>query len=246
MAADTPGTLVRALLRATDRATLATFLARDATGWPYASLVLLAVDHDASPLLLISDLADHARNLAADARVSLLLDGTSEYPNPLAGPRATVLGRAERRDEARLLSRFLARHPDARQYASFADFRLYRVAIDRAHLVAGFGRIHWIDGAGVRFDTAQARVLTAAEADIVAHMNGDHADAIALIARHILCMDGDAWHMTGLDPEGCDLRMGGKTARVAFDLPVLDPDGARMELIRLTKEARRLAGGEGA
>ena len=115
-------------------------------GAPYASLVLVAADLDASPLLLLSDLAQHSRNIAFDPRVSLLLDGTEGHADPLAGPRLTLLGRAEAVADPRLLARFAARHPSSALYAGFADFRLYRVAVERGHLVAGFGRIDWIDG----------------------------------------------------------------------------------------------------
>jgi hypothetical protein len=122
-----PGDETRRLLRTTDRAALATRLP---DGAPFASLVLVALDLDATPLLLLSDLAEHSRNIAVDARVSLLIDGTSGLQDPLTGPRATLLGRAEAVSDKRLLARYLARHPSAAGYAAFADFKLYRMAID--------------------------------------------------------------------------------------------------------------------
>ncbi len=76
------------------QAALATSLARDQSAWPYGSLALVALDHNASPLLLISELADHTQNIKADPRVVLLFDGTAGWPDPLAGPRASVLRRA--------------------------------------------------------------------------------------------------------------------------------------------------------
>ena len=141
---DMPRT-VRDLLRARDRASLATILPGEAAGWPYASLILVAVDHDLSPVLLLSDMAEHTKAIKADGRVSLLFDGTGGLDQPLTGPRATVLGRAERTADERLKARFLARHPDAALYAGFKDFGFYRVAVDRAHLVGGSGKIRWID-----------------------------------------------------------------------------------------------------
>ena len=138
---DRPAEDARALLRGARQATLAT-AAHD--GWPFASLVLIAHGPDGAPLLLLSDLAEHSRNIAADDRVSLLIDGTGGFDDPLSGPRLTVLGRALRSAEPDHRRRFLARHPGAAQYADFADFAVYRMAIDSAHLVAGFGSIHWI------------------------------------------------------------------------------------------------------
>ena len=143
-----PAEAARRLLLTADRASLSTRLAKapniDLNGWPYGSLVLMAVAGDGAPLLLLSDLAEHAKNIAADLRVALLIDGTAGLADPLTGPRVTILGRAEKSADGRLKELFVARHPSAKLYAGFADFHLYRVAITGAHLVAGFGRIHWI------------------------------------------------------------------------------------------------------
>ena len=138
-----PAATARDLLRAAAMATLAT-AAQDRDGWPFASLVLIAHDRDGAPLLLLSDLAQHSRNIMADDRVSLLIDGTAGLEDPLTGPRLTVLGRARRSADPRHRRRFLARHASAALYADFADFAVYYVAVDSAHLVAGFGSIHWI------------------------------------------------------------------------------------------------------
>ncbi len=230
-----PGTRARRLVRAADRAALAT--ARDGDGAPFASLVLTACAPDASPLLLISDLAEHTGNARADPRVSLLFDGTAGLDDPLTGPRVTLLGRLVRDDDAGLLARFCARHPAAELYAGFADFHLHRLEVARAHLVAGFGEICWIEGVDWRFDAAGAAELAAAEPDIVAHMNRDHADALALCATRLLGRAHGAWRMTGIDPEGCDLRLGGAVARLEFSSPVADAHAARAALIETVKIA---------
>jgi putative heme iron utilization protein len=241
-----PGMLVRGLMRRAGQAALASTLARGG-GCPYASLVLSCVDHDACPVLLLSDLAEHTRNLKADPRVSLLFDGTQGLEDPLTGARASVLGLARAVEDealaARLTARFVARHPSAADYAGFGDFRIYRVALESAHLVAGFGRIHWLEAAEIGFDTASRAALAAAEPEIVQHMNRDHGDALNLIAAEILGLagpgqDGPGWTMTGIDPEGLDLRRAGRLARLDFDTPLSDAESARAALVRLTKQAR--------
>ena len=235
-AAPNPGTSVRRLLRAADRAALGTI---DGVGAAYVSLVMLATDHDAAPLLLLSDLADHTRNFAADPRVSLLIDGTHGMASPLAGARATLMGRIERATAPHQLERYIARHQDAEGYAGFADFNLYGVRIERAHLVQGFGKIHWIDGAEVRWPAAMDLPLAAQEADVVAHMNEDHADTVRLYATGLLGQPEADWRLTGVDPEGADLAAGKARARLWFDKPVRDAEGARVELVRLVKRARQ-------
>lgn len=229
---------VRSLLRALDRASLATTLPGEPAGWPYASLVLVAVDHDLSPILLLSDMAEHTRAIKADGRVSLLFDGTGGLDQPLTGPRATVLGRAERTMDERLKARFLARHPDAALYAGFKDFGFYRIAVERAHLVGGFGKIRWIEAAELA--PSQAAGLEDAEEGIVAHMNADHADAVQLYAAKLIGLAGGGWKMTGIDPEGVDLRRGGQVARLAFDVPLQSAGEARKVLVGLVGKARAM------
>jgi heme iron utilization protein len=235
---DTPRT-VRALVRGLDRAALATALPGDGGTRPYVSLVLVAVDHDLSPLLLISDLAEHTKAIQADARVSLLFDGTAGLDQPLTGPRVTLLGRAERTTDERLKVRFLARHPDSAMYVGFKDFDFYRVAVERAHLVGGFGKIRWIDGAGLRAPTAAG--LAEAEAGIVEHMNEDHSDAVQLLATKLLGLAGTGWRMTGIDPEGIDLRKEGQVGRLDFDRPLAVGTEARKVLVALVGKARAAA-----
>src|SRR5207248_8808158 len=195
------GAAARRLIRRRDHASLGTSLG----GGPFVSLVAAACDSDASPLLLLSDLAQHTKNLLADPTVSLLFEDVAGHADPLAGPRLTLLGRAERYDVPRAAARFAARHPPSASYAGFADFHLYRVSIERGHLVAGFGRIAWIEAAELRFG-ADASALAAAEPEIVDHMNRDHGEAIELYARRLLGRQEAGWRMTGIDPEGIDLR----------------------------------------
>ncbi|WP_282604419.1 HugZ family protein [Pelagibius sp. Alg239-R121] len=241
------GAVIRGLMRSAPQVSVSTALARDGSGRPYVSLALVALDHDASPLLLLSDLADHTANLKARPELALLFDGTGSYRDPLAGPRASVLGNAEVVKDRRLLNRFMRRHPSSELYAGFKDFNLYRLQIESAHLVAGFGQIHWVEAADVLLDVTRATKLASAEEDIVSHMNQDHADAVALIAARIASPlagrqgggDEPAWVLTGVDPEGCDLRCHSLLARADFDKSVTDAETARVELVRLTKRARQ-------
>ena len=207
-------------------------------GAPYASLVVIAADLDASPLLLLSDLAQHSRNIAFDPRVSLLIDGTAGYRDPLTGPRLTVIGQARAVTDQQRLARFTTHHATSTVYSGFADFRLYRITIEHGHLVAGFGRIYWIESRDLLF-TADVAALAAAEPEILRHMNEHHADAVAYYARGLLGRVGVDWRMTGIDPEGADFQSDGETARLDFAAPVLTPAAARTTLVELAQNARK-------
>jgi putative heme iron utilization protein len=228
---------VRDLIRRRDRAALATVLPGDGGAWPYASLVLVAVDHDLSPILLMSDLAEHSKAIAADPRVALLFDGTGGLAQPLTGLRITVMGHAAKTDDERLKRRFLRHHPDAAMYAGFGDFNFYKVTLERTHLVGGFGKIRWIEPGELRAVPALEE-LAESEEGIVAHMNGDHADAVQLYASKLLGVPGAGWTMTGIDAEGIDLRLKGEVARLPFETPMTDAAQARAVLVSLVAKAR--------
>ncbi|MEM7168721.1 MAG: DUF2470 domain-containing protein [Pseudomonadota bacterium] len=213
--------------------------------YPYCSLVLVAVDHQGNPLMFLSDLADHTKNLRNRPQASLLFDGTVGRKDRLSGVRATVQGPLEQVDDPTLKARFVALHPNAQIYADFKDFNLYRMTVERGHLVAGFGRIHWVMAEDILLHQVDSAPLSHAEVEILAHMKEDHSDAVELIAAHARNLDrfqvanGQGWALSGVDPEGADLTKDGARLRVPFQKLATDAETCRVELVRLTKQARR-------
>lgn len=229
-----PAAIAAALIRAALKGALATLQ----EGHPYASLVLVATEPGGAPLLLISRLAQHTANLEKDARCSLLFDGTDGEADPLSAARVTVRGTLRRTDDPVALKRFLARHPSAQGYAAFPDFSTYRMEIASAHFIGGFGRIVDLPAGDLLLPQEQAHALLDAEADIVAHMNADHADAIGLYAAKLAGQPPGDWRMTGIDPAGFDLVARSRGVRIGFPHPVLSPGDARRALVALASEAR--------
>src|SRR6202048_833772 len=134
----TPAVAAKKLLREGRSGALATLM--PGSGDPYCSLVNIATAADGAPLLLISRLAVHTKNILADPRVSLMIDERKEG-DPLQGAGVMLMGTAAATQDPAARQRYLARQPEAEMFAGFADFALYRIAIKAAHLVAGFGRI---------------------------------------------------------------------------------------------------------
>jgi putative heme iron utilization protein len=235
-----PAGTAKSLIRLTRYGSLGTL---DTDGAPYASLVNVATDVDGRPILLVSRLALHTRNILRDARVSLLLSHVGEG-DPSAHPRVTIKGRAVATPDERIRQRFLARHPASAAYAGFGDFGFYGIDPERAHLVAGFGRIHDLDPAQILTDVTDAESLLAAEASAVEHMNEDHGEALALYAVRLLGEEPGPWRTTGIDPDGIDLMAGDRTARLAFPERVTDGSALRRTLKLLADQARQTGGRE--
>lgn len=223
------------LLREARSGALATLMT--GSGAPYCSLVNIATDPGGAPLLLLSTLAVHTKNILADARVSLMLDERKEG-DPLEGARVMLMGRAAKADAAAVRAAYLRRHPEAELFAGFADFAFYRVEIDAAHLVAGFGRIVDLTAGNLLTDLSGAEDLVAAEADAIAHMNADHADACSLYATRLLGGPPGAWACVGIDPEGIELQQGRTALRLVFPQRVTGPGPLRATLKTLAEQAR--------
>src|SRR5690242_20447320 len=223
------------LLREGRSGALATLMADSCD--PYCSLVNVATAIDGAPLLLLSKLALHTKNILADARVSLMLDERKEG-DPLEGARVMLMGRCAVDSLAATASAYLRRHPEAEMFANFADFAFYRMEITRAHLVAGFGRIVDLGPKEILTDVADAVALRDSETDAIAHMNTDHADACRLYATKLLGgLDGD-WRCVGIDPDGLELQHGRNALRLPFPMRVSATGTLRAILKQLADQAR--------
>lgn len=204
---------------------------------PYCSLVNVATAVDGAPLLLLSTLALHTKNILADERVSLMLDERKDG-DPLEGARVMLMGTCAKNSEPVLGSSYLRRHPEAEAFATFSDFAFYRMEIARAHLVAGFGRIVDLKPQDILTDVSDAQALIESEAGAIEHMNADHADACRLYATKLLgAPDGD-WRCVGIDPEGLELQSERTALRLPFPQRVTGPGPLRALLKQLADQAR--------
>ena len=236
-----PSGLAKSLLRRSRQGALATLMA--ASGDPYCSLVNVASAPEGSPILLISRLAVHTRNILADPRVSLMLD--ERVPgDPLEGARIMVAGRAEEAgnaDRQILRQRYLNAHPSAEAFADFKDFSFFRIRPSGAHLVAGFGRIVDLKAEQLLTDIGDAAALIEAEQGAIEHMNEDHREAMNLYATRLLGAEPADWRCSGCDPDGFDMQQGLKVLRLEFPARVTGPGDLRKMLVKLAEAARSKA-----
>jgi hypothetical protein len=228
----THGEEARRFLRAQHSGVLST-LSTSLAGYPFGSVVPFVLDADCRPVILVSALAEHTQNLAADPRASLIVHGYAE--DVQAGPRLTLIGDAAPIADAAVRDRYLRCFPAARDLLALGDFSFRALEPKRLLFIRGFGRIHWIDADAFR---PPANRLATAEEEILAHMNADHAGALADCCRHEHRLAPRAVEMVGIDCDGFDLRADGKLLRVAFAEPVTNPGRARAALAAMARRAR--------
>lgn len=229
-----PAFQARQIIRAARAATLATQIDLQ----PFASLVTPACAPDLSPLLWLSTLSEHTRQLLREPRCALLFQGAAAEANPQTAPRVTLTGLAERIEDSALKSRWLARHPYAALYADFGDFGLWRIKPGAALMVGGFARATRLRLAELMPDPVAVAAIAEAEDEIVGHVNQDHPDAVAAIAQGLLGGAAGAWRVATVDVDGLDLVLGETLLRLGFTAPATGPEAVRTELIRAARLGR--------
>lgn len=210
------------------------------TGAPFVSLTSVATDCDGTPVILISRLSAHTRNLLQDQRASLML-AQGGKGDPLAHPRLTLQVQAEMAgplDLPRLRDRYLRRHPKAKLYADFPDFAFFRLMPRHVHLNGGFARAFDGDARLILNTLDDPAAFHALETSALDHLNEDHPEALGLYATRLAGAPQASWRASGLDPLGLDLQAGDLVARISFDEPVLSPDVLREVLKSLGTKAR--------
>jgi len=223
----------RRFVRGQQNGVLAT-LSQRLPGYPFGSVAPFVLDQQGRPVILISSLAEHTRNIGADPRVSLIVQPFS--PDMQEAGRVTLVGRAERLpDKDALGPRYLRYLPQAAAYFALHDFAFYRIEPERIRYIGGFGKIHWIEAAAY---LAPAYALAEAEAGILEHMNRDHADALLDYCRHFQGVTPQAVEMIGIDGDGFDLRADGRILRFDFSEPIVDAAGARQALVEMVQRCR--------
>lgn len=216
----------------------------DPAGYPFGSVVSYALDADGDPLFVISELAEHTRNVIVDGRASLLATEPSDGVDPLARGRVTLIGDvavvadADQRDAVDLVA---GRHPGVAGYASYGDFAYYRLRALAIRWVGGFGEMDWV---GVdEYRRAVVDPVLPRRHGIIAHMNEDHAAAGATMCARALGAPVEAATMRHVDRFGCEYvaRSGDElvVVRLAFPELAASADDVRRLTVALVREAER-------
>ena len=231
------GPEARRFLRGRRHGTLAT-LSKRLAGYPFGSVTPFVLDHAARPIILISTLAEHTKNVDADPRASLIAfeSGDDSLVNTQANARVTVVGDCTRlADQDAPRARYLRYFPDAAGYFDTHDFYFYSLEPHHVRFIGGFGKIHWVSAEAWHAPTNRLAEL---EDGILTHMNVDHADNLREYCRHVHGVSPQAVEMLGIDSDGFDMRADGRVLRFEFESPVTDAQSARNVLVELAQRCR--------
>jgi heme iron utilization protein len=233
----------RTLLHCSRVGSLST-VSRKQPGFPFGSVMPYALDGRGRPLFLISTMAMHTQNLQADPRASLLVTQPEAATDPLGASRVTLVGNVSLIPEPEVQSvreLYLARHLNSKYWVDFEDFAFYRMNVVDVYYVGGFGVMGWVVAQDYR--SAQPDPLADSAPGIISHMNGDHADALVLLARVFAGIASQEAAMTSVDRLGFQVRLktpeGMRATRIAFSRPVGTPEETRKVLVEMVHQARQ-------
>ena len=237
-------------LRITRSGVLSTFCTKF-EGYPFGSVAPFILNHSSQPIVLISTIAEHTKNIIANPKVSLLVFAGDD--DLQANARLTLIGDAKQidKEDADLRARYLRYFPQAVDYFEMHDFNFYRIDILHVRYIAGFGKMGWLAG-NEFFSEAIANtpnLLASQETAIIEHMNAGHIYSMLAYCKHFHDIDALSAKMLGIDCDGFDVKVEVKInekakltnensiVRFNFNHPVYDAQSARIALVEMSKLA---------
>jgi hypothetical protein len=220
-------------------------ITKEPEGFPYGSFVTFALA-EGNPVFLISELAEHTKNLRANPRSSLLVAETTQE-DPLANSRVTLIGecgiltKGEEYDLARRA--YLETHPNAEYYVDYKDFSFWMLGVESLRYIGGYGRMSWVSKEDW-FASETDPIAPHAQA-IIDHMNNDHAPNLVEYCKAFSkAKDTGAAAVTIVDRYGFEMSAqtgkGPRPIRLAFAQPIETPADARREMVALAERAREI------
>lgn len=233
----------RKFLRSTHSGLLSTISSKF-DGYPFGSVAPFVLGHDCQPVILISSIAEHTKNIVNNSKVSLLVFSGAE--DLQANARLTLLGEAVKveKNDIDLRARYLRYLPQAASYFDMHDFAFYRINISQVRYIGGFGKMSWISSDELvnHAPTASAQ-LASQETAIIEHMNTGHADSLIAYCKYFYQQNVAEATMLGIDSDGIDVKAingeATKILRFAFEQPVHDAQSARAALVQMSKVAKQ-------
>ena len=229
----------KALLRGCETGVIST-ISHNLRGYPFGSVSPFISCSEGKLYFYISDIAQHAKNLEKDSRMSLTVFHQAEEGDQNAHGRVTVVGDAApiKGDKAKqILEQYVRRFPEAETYKQAHDFNVWEMDVVRVRYIGGFGKIFWLEQE--EWNAPASPWGFEAEKNMIDHMNEDHQDAMSLILAHHHGIQDDAPTMTGIVNDGFYIHSNNKNYYVPFENTCTKHEDVRMALVKLTNRARK-------
>ena len=206
-------------------------------GYPFGSVTPYCPDGEGMPVVLISTIAQHTKNIVADNRCSITI--VAEGKEVQAEARLCVIGNMELVDpeEKLTINRYYAHFPETEEYDRVHKFHFYRLKPITYRYIGGFGDIHWFNP---KEFLESNPFLGMEEERIVSHMNEDHAHNLAQYITHykgIQLEAADKVRMASIDADGFDVFVNQRKVRFDFEQPITTAEEARQAMVALAKGA---------
>jgi putative heme iron utilization protein len=214
-------------------------------GTPWSSVITFGATDAGEPVLVVSSMAEHGRNLAREAKASIsIAEPVPDGEDPLDRARITLAGHVivpEGEEAETALDAHAVHYPFAKSYAKYGDFTTYVLRVERVRWVGGFARMASVEAAD--YAVATADPVAGGTEYARQHLNEDHADSVLLWAQTVGgYADATTATVEAIDRYGCDLRVqtprGQAPVRVGFAEPAQAPGDLRAATVELTHRAR--------
>lgn len=204
-------------------------------GYPFGSVMPFFMTTEGDPVIYISDLAQHTKNIKNNSKVSLTVYDAGQDDSQANG-RVTILGDAELCESEEVEALYMALFASAKGYQKAHDFNFYKIKTHRVRYIGGFGKIHWIPADVWCLEMQEWQQDTSG---MINHMNEDHLDAMQLMVQLLYGVNTDSLKMISAFQEGVHYRDdNGSVYFIPFAIYCETGMDVRKELVRLTQESR--------
>ena len=209
---------------------------KELPGYPFGSVVPYILNANCQPVILISTIAQHTKNIIYDNKVSLVVTAAGADDLQSVG-RVTYIGDACQLDDQAndAVERYYEFFPHTRDYHKTHGFNFYSIGLQLVRYIGGFGEIFWF---GKDKFLMPNPFSLEQEQGILHHMNRDHAEAIKHYCDlyNIQVTDDQNPVMIGIDSEGFHIRIGKRIHRINFRQSVNTNEEARKALIEIARQ----------
>ncbi|MBU2895734.1 HugZ family protein [Vibrio hepatarius] len=209
--------------------------------YPFGSVTPFISSYEGKPIVYISDIAQHTKNIKSNNKVSLTFFGNSELADDQnQNARVTIMGdihQLERGASQPIQQRFLQQYPQYQDYPIDHGFHLWQIEPKMIRYIGGFAQAYWIDKKDWLLPEPEWNAQ--AEIAMAEHMNKDHVDAMKILLTALKRTPEDDISMTGIQPDGCYIRNGNQSTYHEFGDFAMTAAEVKNQLVQKIAQARK-------